>query len=264
MLTDVDGTLVSGGGLPSERCCAAARAAYDAGVPVVVATGRARGPWAQDVLPALGRSAGVAGVFVNGAVVADADGRVVYSESLTASAVETALGVARGANASVVACRGAGWLCAERDARIDVLGSLGESYAEELGADGFVAELIRQPPNKLILMADDAVLDELRPDLEAALGRSADLTTALPGMLEVMPPGVDKASGALRVLEVLGVPPERALAIGDGENDLPLLNMCGVAVAVGNAKPAVKEAADHVVAGVEEDGFAEALERFVL
>jgi hypothetical protein len=60
------------------------------------------------------------------------------------------------------------------------------------------------------------------------------------------------------------VPPERVLAIGDSRNDVPMLRWAGVGVAMANALPEVREAVKYVTAGNEEDGVAEAIERFAL
>jgi HAD superfamily hydrolase (TIGR01484 family) len=57
---------------------------------------------------------------------------------------------------------------------------------------------------------------------------------------------------------------DETLAIGDSVNDVPLFKAAGVKVAMGNAIDELKALADYVVAGVDEDGFAEAMERFVL
>jgi hypothetical protein len=57
---------------------------------------------------------------------------------------------------------------------------------------------------------------------------------------------------------------EQTLAIGDGSNDLSLFQNAGFRVAMGNASDELKDAADYVVGSVDEDGFAEAMDRFVL
>ena len=54
------------------------------------------------------------------------------------------------------------------------------------------------------------------------------------------------------------------IAFGDAENDIEMLQMAGIGVAMGNASPVVKEAADFVTASNEEDGVARAVERFIL
>jgi hydroxymethylpyrimidine pyrophosphatase-like HAD family hydrolase len=60
------------------------------------------------------------------------------------------------------------------------------------------------------------------------------------------------------------VPVEQTLAIGDGTNDLPLFKSAFVKVAMGNATEELKAAADFVVGTLEEDGFAEAMEKYIL
>ena len=66
------------------------------------------------------------------------------------------------------------------------------------------------------------------------------------------------------LLNEMGVDPAVVMAVGDGENDLELLRMAGLSVAMGNAADAVKAAADAVVGSNEDAGVAEAIERFVL
>lgn len=77
------------------------------------------------------------------------------------------------------------------------------------------------------------------------------------------PAGVTKASGLAEVCRVLGIGMEQAVAVGDSLNDLAMIKEAGLGVAMGNAQEAVKQAADEVVAGNEEDGVAEAIRRFV-
>lgn len=96
--------------------------------------------------------------------------------------------------------------------------------------------------------------DALRATLAEA-GIDAELVLNRDRVM-VLPRGVDKALGALAALEALGVPPERAAAAGDGENDLPLLRALGFGIAVGNAVPELKAAADAVARGFGGDGLA--------
>jgi hydroxymethylpyrimidine pyrophosphatase-like HAD family hydrolase len=118
--------------------------------------------------------------------------------------------------------------------------------------------------HKLIFMAEQARIDEVRPAAQAAFGGRAALTAALGGMLEVLPLGASKGASVAWLLQRLGVSPGRCMALGDGENDVEMLRLAGLGVAVGNAGPAARAAADVVVGSNDEDGVAQAIERFVL
>ena len=81
--------------------------------------------------------------------------------------------------------------------------------------------------------------------------------------LMILPSGVDKASGLAAALDELGLEPIDAVGVGDAENDLPMLEACGFAVAVANALPLVKERADFVTIGERGAGVAELVERML-
>jgi len=96
-----------------------------------------------------------------------------------------------------------------------------------------------------------AVLETIR-----ALGLGLAVTLNK-GAVMALPAGIDKATGLRAALGELGLSPGSAVAIGDGENDLPFLDCCGCAVAVGNALPALKERADYVTHADDGAGVAE-------
>ena len=77
--------------------------------------------------------------------------------------------------------------------------------------------------------------------------------------MDVVPDGVSKASALEHVREKIGIPPEHTLAIGDGHNDIDMLQWAGRGVAMGQADLEVRMAADHVTESVSRDGVAHAL-----
>jgi Cof subfamily protein (haloacid dehalogenase superfamily) len=100
--------------------------------------------------------------------------------------------------------------------------------------------------------------------MQSVCGDDAYVTRSNPEFVEMLSPAVDKGV-ALRLLAAeLGIPMERVAAIGDSYNDLPLLRAAGFAIAMGSAPDSLKAEADAVVADVEHDGVAEAIDRFVL
>ncbi len=84
------------------------------------------------------------------------------------------------------------------------------------------------------------------------------------GFTDAMPPDGGKDVGIRAVLDWAGIAPEQAMAFGDGENDLTMFDCVAIGVAMGNANPAVKAAADHVTARVDEDGITAAARHFGL
>lgn len=76
-------------------------------------------------------------------------------------------------------------------------------------------------------------MQAVRPAIEEAVVGDASITSALGGMLEVLPQGASKAAGIEVVLETLGIKPNEVMALGDAENDLQMLEMAGVRLWVG-------------------------------
>ena len=83
------------------------------------------------------------------------------------------------------------------------------------------------------------------------------------GSVMALPADVTKATGLVPTLEELGIAAEQTVAVGDAENDHAFLRMCGVAVAVANALPSVKEDADLVTAGARGAGVVELIDRIL-
>ena len=82
------------------------------------------------------------------------------------------------------------------------------------------------------------------------------------GVVDFLPAGGGKEKGILAVCRELGITPEQVIAFGDAENDISMLRLAGIGVAMGNGEPAAKEAADYVTDRIEADGIRPALERF--
>ena len=126
------------------------------------------------------------------------------------------------------------------------------------------------PPLKFIV-AEDAIGDAtgevaggLVQTLHSALGDELTITRTHPRLVEGTAQGVDKGAGVLRLCARLGLDPGRVLAIGDSDNDIPMLEAVGYGVAMGNASAGVKAVAWRQAPSIDEDGAAFALHRWVL
>ncbi|KAG2497861.1 hypothetical protein HYH03_004127 [Edaphochlamys debaryana] len=259
--TDVDGTLLNHRQELTAGVEEAVKAARELGVPLVVATGKARGPWVADVLPRLGLD--TPGVFLQGLLVYDAEGRRLYDQRLPDDVARDCIELAEREGVTLTAYCGERILCAATDAHTDRLNFYKEPPPEAVG------DMRRQvgvtEMHKMIFMADQSKIDALRPHAEALLGGRASLTTALTGMLEVLPLGASKGEGLRWLLAHLGVEPQHVMALGDGENDVEMLQLAGLGVAMGNAGPKAKAAADVVLDETnDQDGVAAAIRAYVL
>ena len=83
------------------------------------------------------------------------------------------------------------------------------------------------------------------------------------GAVMALPSGITKASGLVPALAELSIDPAATIAVGDAENDHAFLAMCGLKVAVSNALPALKAAAQVVTVGARGDGVIELVDRLI-
>ena len=128
--------------------------------------------------------------------------------------------------------------------------------------DAFVAALRAQ--DMAPLSVGRVIVATWEPNETAVLKAIRDLGLDLQiifnkGAVMVLPNGINKASGLGAALEDLGLSAHNVVATGDAENDLAFMRTCGCAVAVGNALPAVKEAADIVTQAPRGAGVVEAI-----
>ena len=91
-----------------------------------------------------------------------------------------------------------------------------------------------------------------------------DFTFTETTSLEATPQGVSKGTGLADLCSVLGVSIEESIAVGDAFNDVPMLTMAGLGVAMGNSNEAALQAADVVVGDNDHDGIAEVIDRYLL
>lgn len=123
-------------------------------------------------------------------------------------------------------------------------------------------ELLRLPAVKLLVRAGERDSDEFAALVAACVGGLAEAThSSASGLVEISAVGVTKAAGLSWLCERLDVPAAEVVAFGDMPNDVPMLAWAGHGVAVANAHPAVKEAADEMTLSNDEDGVAEYLSR---
>ena len=111
-----------------------------------------------------------------------------------------------------------------------------------------------------VICWDESRMDRLRRRFESReLDREAYMTSSSHQRLEFSHLNTGKHVGVAWVLEQLGITPAELAAFGDGDNDAHLLELAGVGIAVANATPMCKRAADYITLRYDEDGLAYAI-----
>ena len=152
---------------------------------------------------------------------------------------------------------------------VEELNRFAELYGSIAGVQPVVVPSLQaafdgRDSTKVVVIADPDVAAEHLPVLRNLLGERAYVTRSLPQFVEIMNPGVDKGRALSIVARHMGMELSDVMAIGDSWNDAPLLRAASFSIAMGSAPAELREIADAVVADVENDGVAEALERYVL
>ena len=111
---------------------------------------------------------------------------------------------------------------------------------------------------------DFELLARCERDVRAALADSASVARSQPYYLDITHPLANKGVALSEIAKLLGVPLAEIAVIGDGGNDVAMFERSGLSIAMGNASPQVQQAADFVTDSNSEDGFANAIERFIL
>jgi Cof subfamily protein (haloacid dehalogenase superfamily) len=252
--SDFDRTLVWTDTTLHERTIGAMRRAHDAGIPVIVVTGR----MVKSVRRAL-EPAGVAAPVIayQGAVVTDEEGRWLRHEPIPLELAREIVGVLgdEGYSPNVYVDDGL-YVASETEAA--------RAYARLNRIDfhvvGPLLDWLDEPPTKLVCVGEPAALDELEPRLKERFAGRAYVSKSLPHFLEFAQESVTKGSGMDFLAEHLGFGKAETVAFGDGENDVELVEWPAYGVAVANAHERVKAVARWVCPPAEEEGVAQVLE----
>lgn len=265
---DLDGTLLDSRKRVSQRNLDALEKARRMGVLIVPVTGRPAQGLPQAVLDLPGLRYAVTS---NGATIRDLqENRYLLEKHLTpADCLRVLEACADFDMIREVFREGVGYLTqGDRDilwARYEGTPMMEYVLGTRRVLPGSLEEFLREddrPLEELFFLTDSP---EVKEALRQRLSALPDISFADPAPkdLEVMVGGINKGEALIYLLDLLGIDPQETMAIGDGGSDLPLLKAAGIGVAMDNALPFVKEAADWVTASCDADGVALALERFV-
>src|SRR6201996_2397347 len=260
---DVDGTLLGEDEKVTARTRDAVRAAVAAGAQFVLATGRPP-RWIPPVVDGLG-FAPIA-VCANGGVIYDPEtDRVLSAKTLSVDALcelaEIATRVIPGAGLAVERVGES----AHDSATPQFVSSPGYEHAwlNPDNTEVSLEDVLSAPAVKLLVRKAGASSADMAAELAKHV--EGDITYSTNnGLVEIVPLGVDKATGVAEIAAPLGITAADWVAFGDMPNDVPMLLRAGLGVAMGNAHPDALAAADEITTTNADDGVARVLERWWL
>jgi Cof subfamily protein (haloacid dehalogenase superfamily) len=259
VLSDVDGTLVDDEKRLTPRAQAAVRALGAAGIRFAVTSGRPPRGMAMLVEP-LALTTPIAGF--NGGVYVDPAMAMLEEHRLSAESAASAMEDLLRRGLDVWVYTGDEWLVRQADAPHVAREEWTVKFPPRVVAsfDDALSDAV-----KLVGVSDDHdLVAQAEHHLQQALAGQASVSRSQPYYLDITHPEANKGAVVGALARRLGIKPAQIATIGDGLNDTLMFRQSGLSIAMGNASDAVKQAAHHVTDRHDSDGFAKAVEQFLL
>ena len=259
VVADVDGTLVTPDKVLTKRACAAVKKLHDADIMFAVTSGRP--PLGLKMLVEPLNLKAPIGAF-NGGVFVKPDFSVIEQNCLPQSVTEQAISIIRDHQLDVWIYSGKDWYVQDKN---------GSHVDRESNTVKFKPTVV---DNYDDLLSDAVKIVGVSDDLDAVakceaaaqeeLGNRASASRSQPYYLDITHPQANKGTVVKRLSEILDIPLSEIATLGDMPNDVPMFELSGMSIAMGNASEDVQNQATNTTASYTEEGFAKAIEKFIL
>ena len=258
VLADVDGTLVTQEKVLSKRTVAAVGRLREQGVEFALTSGRPPRGMSMLIEP-LALTTPISAF--NGGLIVRPDMSVLEQRTIPAEVVHPAIELLSAAGLDVWLYSGADWLVRDSKApHVDRESStvrFAPAVVESFDGVTDVAKIVGvSDDHRLVAATTEQAREKLGDHVSAAQSQ--------PYYLDITHPRANKGEVVSYLSAQLGISGDRFATIGDMPNDVLMFARSGLSIAMGNASPEVQRAARRVTASNEHDGFAKAMERFVL
>ena len=259
VLADVDGTLVTAEKVLTVRARAAVEALHTAGLSFAITSGRPPRGMAMLIEPLAMRTP-LAGF--NGGIFVKPDMTIMEEHVLAADVARRAIEVILRNDMDVWVYSGNDWLVRNRNAPHVAREQWTVKFAPTI-VENFKGAL--DSAVKIVGVSDDTdLVARCEKQVQDALGATASAARSQPYYLDVTHPDANKGAVVARLSKLLSVPTGEIATIGDMPNDVLMFRNSGLSIAMGNASPEVQKQANFVTDSYDDEGFAKAVERFIL
>jgi len=259
LLADVDGTLITREKVLTQRTIDAVRRLHRSGIAFFITSGRPPRGMRMLIEP-LGLTTTMAAF--NGGMVVRPDLSMVDAHLLPNDVVKPVVDSLLSSGLDVWIYRGTEWYLRSTQApHVDREASTVQFQPTTVPS---LTEVSTQVA-KIVGVGDDLdLVARCEAELQKRFGEQVSAERSQPYYLDVTHPEANKGTVIGRLSHFLNVPTERIAAIGDQQNDVLMFKRSGLSIAMGNASEDVQEQADCVTTSYEDEGFANAVERFIL
>jgi Cof subfamily protein (haloacid dehalogenase superfamily) len=260
VIADVDGTLVTQEKILTQRAIQSVMALRGAGIKFAVTSGRPPRGMAMLIDPL--RIDEPLAAF-NGGVITKPDLTTIVRENfLPRAMVEKVIQIILDHKLDIWIYTGRDWYVRDVNAPHVAREQWTVKFAPEV-VHGFDDHL--ENVAKVVGVSDDLeAVQRCEKDTQEACGNRASAARSQPYYLDVTHPKANKGEVVLAMSDLLQTPVDQIATIGDMPNDVLMFRKSGISIAMGNASPEVQKSATYVTASNEQEGFAEAMEKFVL
>lgn len=259
---DIDGTLTNSQKLITSATLTAITKAEEAGVKIVLATGRPTygvAPIAKQLQ--MLQKGGFVLSFNGGKITEWHSKKTIYESALPRETLPYLYKKAKENHVAIMTYRNE-YVLSETtdDPYVQIEISLNHMKGEKVHS--FLTDTDFPLP-KCIITGEPGTIERMENELNEKLSGALSIYRSEPFFLEIMPKGIDKAHSLRILLQKLGIRREQMIACGDGFNDIPMIRLAGIGVAMSNAQKEVVQVADYITTSNDEDGVAKVIEKFI-
>lgn len=259
VLADVDGTLVTEDKILTKRAQTAVQRLHDAGIHFAITSGRPPRGMAM-LFEALQLRTPIAGF--NGGLFVKPDLSIIEQKTLPTDIAGKAIELIRAHGLDAWVYRANDWLITKADAPHVAREAWTVKFQPKVVAD-FTDSL--EDVAKIVGISDDHdKVQSCEADAQAAFGQRATASRSQPYYLDITHKDANKGAVAAYLSNHMHIPTEEIATIGDQPNDVLMFKRSGLSIAMGNASDQVKAEASVTTDSYNDEGFAKAMERFIL
>ncbi len=259
LVIDIDGTLVNDQNEITQKTIDTLQEVKDLGLTITLATGRLYSD-ALYFAEHLGLYSPM--ILLHGALIQSYNGEIIVERDLDPQVISRLIVIAREKDISFQVFRTDCLIIEKRTTWNDLYLKYSSTKPEII----FVPDMLYYLKHRITQFAflgDEPEILDLKNLVQKQLGNKVSIACSHPNLLEIVAPSVSKGTALKELAAIMKIPLSQIIAIGDNYNDIEMIKIAGLGVAMGNAPLEVKKVADFITRDNNHDGIAYFVSQFL-